>query len=118
MASTRNKNTRINYEIEQRNFDLANRYTFNPNSAHGLASSTHLPGLGLNPAQIPRTQLSYNPVNIESYLFGIDSTNLVKPRVYEQPELKQLQSLQIIDRMPMVMPEPLVIEKDQRPLRK
>jgi len=118
MASTRNKNTRINYEIEQRNFDLANRYTFNPNSAHGLASTTHLPGLGLNPAQIPRTQLSHNPVNIESYLFGIDSTNLVKPRVYEQPELKQLQSLQIIDRMPMVMPEPLVIEKEQRPLRK
>ena len=62
--------------------------------------------------------MSNNPVNIESYLFGIDSTNLVKPRVYEQPELKQLQSLQIIDRMPMVMPEPLVIEKDQRPLRK
>ena len=118
MASTRNKNTRINYEIEQRNFDLANRYTFNPNSAYGLASNTNQPGLGLNPAQIPRSQLSQNPINIESYLFGIDSTNLVKPRTYEEPQLKQLESVQIIDRLPMVMPQPLVIEKNQRPLRK
>lgn len=118
MASTRNKNTRTNYEIEQRNFDLANRYTFNPNSAHGLASSTHLPDVGLNPAQIPYSQLSKNPVNIESYLFGIDSTNLVKARFYEQPQINQLESVRFIDRMPMVIPEPLVIEKNQRPLRK
>ena len=118
MASTRNKNTRINYDIEQRNFDLANRYTFNPNSAYGLASNTQLPDVGLNPAQIPLSQLSHNPVNIESYLLGIDSTNLVKPRIYEEPQLKQMDSVRFINRMPMVMPEPLVIEKDQRPLRK
>jgi hypothetical protein len=118
MASTRNKNTRTNYEIEQRNFDLANQYTFNPHSAYGLASSTHFPGMGLNPAQIPHSQLSHNPVNVESYLLGIDSTNLVKPRVYEEPELKHLDSVNFIERIPVILPEPLVIEKNQRPMRK
>jgi len=43
---------------------------------------------------------------------------LVKPRSYEQPQINQLESVRFIDRMPMVIPEPLVIEKNQRPLRK
>ena len=118
MASTRNINARENYKIEQRTFDLANTYNFTPHSAHGLAKETMMPGFGLNPAQIPRTELAHNPINIESYLFGINSTNLVKPHVYENPDVKSLQSVCFIDRLQLVMPTPLVIEKDQRPLRK
>jgi hypothetical protein len=117
MASTRNKNNRDNYKIEQRNFDLINNYTFYENSANGKSQNTMLPGLGLNGANIPRDELSYNPVNIESYLFGINSTNLVKPRVYEKPQYKNLQTLSISKKQVLQMPDPLVVEKDQRPLR-
>lgn len=117
MASTRNKNAPENYKIEQREFELLNSYNFTPYSAHGLAKETMLPDVGLNPAQMPRSELAYNPVNIESYLFGINSTNLVKSHIYEKPAIKQLQSVCFIDRLPLIMPTPLVIEKNQRPMR-
>jgi len=34
-----------------------------------------------------------------------------------QPSLKELESLSIIDRIPVLLPEPLKIDKNQRPLR-
>jgi|TARA_B100000035_G_scaffold294256_1_gene284377 hypothetical protein len=117
MASTRNINNRDNYKIEQRNFDLINNYTFYENSASGKSNNTVLPGLGLNGANIPRDELSHNPVNIESYLFGINSTNLVKPHVYEKPRYKSLRTLNISNKPLLIMPDPLVVEKNQRPLR-
>ncbi len=117
MASTRNKNNRDNYKIEQRNFELVKNYTFYENSSSGKTPNTMLPGLGLNGAHIPRDELSYNPVNIESYLFGINSTNLVKPHVYEKPQYKNVNTLSISNKPTMIMPDPLVVEKNQRPLR-
>lgn len=118
MASTRNKNTMSNYKIEQRNFDVMNNYTFYEHSSSGKAEKTLLPGLGLNGARIPRDEISYNSVNTESYLFGINSTNLVKPHKYEKPRNRNLNTLNIHEKERVIMPYPLVIEKNQRPLRK
>lgn len=115
MASTRNRNTPGNYCLEQREYKNSEQYTLYPNSQYGAAYNTRLPGNGLNPAQIPWNKLSYNSPDIESFLFGINSTNLVNPAAPVVPELAKLNSANIFEREPVFIPEPLVIEKNQRP---
>lgn len=115
MASTRNRNTPGNYCLEQREYKNSEQYTLYPNSQYGAAYNTKLPGNGLNPAQIPWNKLSYNAPDIESFLFGINSTNLVKPAPCLVPELVKLNSANIYEKEPVFIPEPLVIEKNQRP---
>ena len=62
-----------------------------------------------------RNTLSHNPIDIESMLFGINSTNLVKPQKPIKPELKRVPTSKFFDRLPVHMPKPLVIENEQRP---
>lgn len=115
MASTRNKNTAGNYCLQQLEYAEARQNTIYKNSACGEAYDTKLPGTGLLPAQIPWNKLSYNAPDIESFLFGINSTNLVNPAPCLTPELKKLQSANVFDKGPIYIPEPLVVEKNQRP---
>ena len=96
MASTRNKNTKGNYNLEQRNHTLSSSYKLYPNSSHGVAYDTKQPGNGLNPGQLPANQLSHNSTDIESFLFGINSTNLVTPvTTVMTPELTKLSNANI-----------------------
>ena len=119
MASTRNKNTPGNYCLENRQYSQFANYTLFANSQYGAAYDTRLPGTGLLPAQIPWNKLSTNAPDIESFLFGINSTNLVTPAEQVVPELTQLQQANMYDpARTVVIPEPLVIEKNQRPLRR
>jgi len=115
MASTRNLNTPGNYNLEQRQYRDMETYTLYPNSQYGSAYNTMLPGNGVNPGQVPWNQLSNNAVQIESFLFGINSTNLVQPQGPLVPELKTLQTANFFERIPVFIPEPLVVEKSQRP---
>jgi len=115
MASTRNRNTPGNYCLEQRQDKKTEGYTLYPNSQYGAAYDTRLPGNGLNPAQIPGNKLSHNTADIESFLFGINSTNLVNPAPCLKPELKELQTINIFKKDATIMPIPLWIDPDQRP---
>ena len=115
MASTRNRNTPGNYNLEQRQFNQSENYTLYPNSQYGAAYNTALPGNGLLPAQIPWNKLSYNAADTESFLFGINSTNLVNPAPCFVPEITKLNSANIYEKSHVYMPEPLVVEKYQRP---
>ena len=115
MASTRNKNTSGNYSLEQRDFKGFENYTLYPNSQYGTAYNTQLAGNGLNPAQIPWNQMSTNAPDIESFLFGINSTNLVNPAPVFEPQLTTLQPINLYEKTPIFIPEPLVVEKNQRP---
>jgi hypothetical protein len=115
MASTRNKNTPGNYCLDQGQYKESAQYTTYKNSAYGQAYDTKLPGNGLNPGQIPWNTMSNNAPDIESFLFGINSTNLVNPAPCFVPELKYLGSANVFDKEPIYIPEPLVIEKNQRP---
>ena len=54
-----------------------------------------------------------NPIDIESFLFGINSTNLVKPEPILHPKLNQLPVLNIYPDKETIMPLPLVIEKNR-----
>jgi hypothetical protein len=115
MASTRNKNTPGNYCLEQLEFKQSEQYTLYANSQYGAAYNTRLPGDGLMPAQIPWNKLSYNAADTESFLFGINSTNLVTPAPCFKPEITKLESSNIYKKGPTFIPEPLVVEKNQRP---
>ena len=115
MASTRNINTQGNYCLKQREYQESRQYTGYKHSAYGEAVDTKLPGNGFNPAQIPWNKLSHNAADIESFLFGINSTNLVKPQGPLTPELACLQSANIFETKPVYMPEPFIPLKNQRP---
>jgi hypothetical protein len=117
MASTRNKNTYGNYCLEQKQYSQNAQYTLYANSQYGEAYNTRLAGNGLNPGQMPWNTMSNNAPDIETFLFGINSTNLVNnsPPILV-PQLKQLNSANIFEKSVIFIPEPLTIEKNQRPL--
>jgi hypothetical protein len=115
MSSTRNKNTPGNYSLEQLSNNAGSKYSTFENSAYGKPVETHLPGDGLLPGRIAPTNLAYNACDIESQLFGIGSTNLVSPARPVNPDFKTVQSLNMIDKLPVLVPEPLVIDRNQRP---
>jgi hypothetical protein len=115
MASTRNKNTRSDYYLEQQQNSCIKTYNLYVNSQYGEAYKPALPTLGITPSHMPRNTLSYNPVDIESSLYGINSTNLVYNVEPVNPQLKTIPDVSYFDRLPMIMPKPLVVEKNQRP---
>ena len=116
MSSTRNINTPGNYYLEQKEYAHMENYTLYPNSQYGAAYDTRLPGNGVNPGQIQWNQLSNNAVQIESFLFGVGSTNLVNPLPATlKPELKNLGTANFFERVQTLVPEPLTVEKNQRP---
>ena len=115
MASTRNKNTPSDYCQQQQSYSQARQYTTYKHSAYGEAVDTKWAGNGLNPGQLPWNTMSNNAPDIESFLWGINSTNLVKPQPCLTPELKTLQSANLYENEPILMPKPLVVEKKQRP---
>ena len=115
MASTRNKNTPGNYCLDNRQNVNIETWQLYKNGANGYAYDTKLSGNGLNPGQLPWDTLSYNPADIESFLFGINSTNLVNPAPALTPEFKHLQSVDVFKSKPTIMPVPQAIPKYQRP---
>jgi hypothetical protein len=115
MASTSNKNTPGNYAAEQKMNNYIGKYTTYVNSSSGMATTAHHPGLGVMPAKTARSELCKNYCDVESQLLGIGSTNLVTPQKKVIPEYKSPRSLNFIDGIQVEMPEPLVVEKNQRP---
>lgn len=112
MSSTRNKNTIGNYQLEHNSFvNHKNYMVTNPIQEN----PTHFCGNGLIGQKCPSSQLSNNSIDVESFLFGINSTNLEGPSFEARPELKTLKSLSIQDRVPFIMPEPLYVASNQRP---
>ena len=113
MSCTRNKNTLGNYNLEQEQYLQSHLY--NTNIIHKESNNTQYAGNGLLSSYIPRTMLSYNPIEIESTLFGIGSTNLVNPKPKITPRLKKLNTFNLYENEKVIIPKPLVIEKNMRP---
>lgn len=115
MASTRNNNTPSDYCLQQRQFELSKAYNGYINSQWGEAYKVAMPCLGITPSHMPRNTLSSNPVDIESSLFGINSTNLVNPQPDVKPQLKNIATRSFFEKTPLIMPKNLVVYKNQRP---
>ena len=116
MSSTRNINYVGNYAPEQTMNTKNMNYSLYENSACGYAYNTMMPGNGVNPGQIPNSKLSHNAVDVESFLFGIQSTNLVAHPFSVQPDIANLSNANFFTKKETVsIPMPLVITKAQRP---
>jgi hypothetical protein len=115
MASTRNKNTPNDYCLQQRSYMDSSLYTDYKYSQVGRAYTNALPTMGITPSHMPREAFSHNSVEIESALFGINSTNLVTPEKPIVPQLIQLPEQSYFNRLPVYMPEHMVVQTDQRP---
>ena len=115
MASTRNINTCGDYKIQQNAFQRNFEEVTFKYSANGSAYEPALPCGGSAPASFMwRDSLSHNPVEIESALFGINSTNLVNPQPPVYPQLKSLRNVSFFERPALIIPKPLVVPHGQR----
>jgi hypothetical protein len=116
MASTRNRNDRGNYQAEEHALSEQRSWLSFRNQGNGQAFTNNYAGDGLLMGKMGPMVLSRNYVDIDSYLKGVGSTNLVTPVGPVQPQYKELESLAIIEKTPLIMPEPLRHIKYQRPL--
>jgi len=112
---TRNKNTIGNYNLEQLNKIKTFSYQIYEYSAFGKCENNFLPGLGLGASYMPNVELSKNATDIDSYLKGIGSTNLVSPLAPITPELCKYKSLNLFEKDPVYVPSSVAVEANQRP---
>jgi hypothetical protein len=113
MASTRNKNTRNNYALELNKSIHTQEYLLTGD--YGESNTTVCPGNGLGAARIPRTQMSSNPIEIETFLFGIGSSDLTKDVPALNADLKCLPTHDIFKKEPTVVPNKFSPNMSQRP---
>ena len=92
MASTRNRNTRGNYVVEQ--LTLAHRSDRAVDIV--LPTATCLPGQALIGFGAPGPTLDRAFCDTESMLRGIGATNLVQDTVYESPQPVALPFLNLV----------------------
>ena len=97
-------------------FDWCARKSITHSRTFELKFTNHFAGDGLLGGQMGPLVLSRNFADIDSFLKGTGSTNLVSPQPEIRPQLKELDSLSIMDRIPVIIPAPLRHIKDQRPL--
>ena len=116
MSSTRTKNTNGNYNLETQQRQKYAHYCLQDDIQH--VNYAH-PGNGLmSSSKVMPQSLSYNHVDIESFLHGTSSSNFVEP--FEiQPLFKPVRHLNIYERKPTsqtLLPEPFQITPNQRPV--
>ena len=117
MSSTRNINTPGNYNLERMQDNTTFQEVMYTHNSYGRAVHAALPcGGNAPPSRLSNYNLSHNPVAVESQLFGIGSTNLVEPRPIIQNQAKKLPNVTFFYRNNIIMPNKLVVEKNQRAL--
>ena len=114
MASTRNNNMPGEYCLRQ----MSNKHSTNYNTYEGAGMNkvNLLPCAGILPGQIHNSILSKNSTDVESFLLGINSSNLVDPSPEFNAKLKCHKLLSFYQRLQPSLPTPLVIEGCQRPI--
>ena len=115
MASTRNNNTFSDYCLQQRSYNQSRDWISYKHGSYGNAYRNAIPCLGYTPSHMPWNTLSYNPVEIESQLYGINSTNLVNPQAPIRPQLKSVPMIPYFSRIPLIKSPDLPILRNQRP---
>lgn len=110
------KNSRGMYCLEQK--ALNRQFDTNIWKFKTISNDSRLPCAGVNMPMMTNGYnnniLSNNASDIESALFGIGSTNLVKAKAPVTPELNKLGQVKFFNTMNVFLPEPLVVENNQR----
>ena len=112
------KNSPGQYCLEQKAFKdqvQYREYTYSQ-----VPVNSKLPGLGINVGNMRggyfNNVLSNNASNIESHLYGIKQIGLTKPKTQFVAELNKLPEQKWFKTPRVFVPEPLVVEKNQRPV--
>jgi hypothetical protein len=115
MASTRNKNTAGDYRMEQQINRHLTQYNVYKNSAQGTPWETHIPDVGWMPSNVSRETFATNAVDVESMLRGTGESNLVEPKGETVVQKVEVGYKSFFERPVVATPEPLVLERFQRP---
>jgi hypothetical protein len=116
MASTRNKNTSLDYDLERKMNQNMHQHNLYIHSSNGRPITECMPTLGYIPSHMSRDALANNPIDIESSLYGIGASNLVKPCEPINPRLRPIDFKEYFERpKEVVMPYPLIFDKNKRP---
>lgn len=118
MASTNMKNASRNYCLEKQL--NANHEKYNFYKYKKIPVNSELPNLGINMGNMIsgyyHNVLSNNTCDIESNLYGIGSSDLISGPKNVYPDLNKLNNISFFkNKIPNFLPEPLIIEKNQRP---
>ena len=112
------KNSPGEYCLQQKEFAQQNNYLHYKYSQIPLSSK--LPGLGINAGNMRggyfNNILSNNASNIESHLYGIRQIDLTKPKTVIKPSLNHLCVQKFFKTARVFVPEPLIVQKNQRPV--
>jgi len=118
MSSTRLNNDKNEYCQQQRNMRLSEQFTLYKYKC--ISNDSAFPCVGINAPAMTNGYnnniLSNNASDIESALFGIGATNLVSAKAPVTAQIKRLPIKNFFARPEMFIPEPLAIEKFQRPI--
>lgn len=116
MTSTRNINTKCNYQLQQKSNRQSLEHNLYKNSSSGVAFKNEFPEFYNRPSYLPRQFYTENSIDIESALKGINTTNLVEEPSPVIPVFKPIKYTCFFEHTNKVqLPEPLVIERNQRP---
>ena len=114
MASTRTKNTQGEYLLQQRQHENIINNSVSP--FRNYAYDNALPAVGILTGHMPHNAIASNGIQIESQLFGIGATDLTKSRPIENPQNYHRREQSFFERPSLMLPDPLVIRKGQRPI--
>ena len=115
MASTRNNNMRSDYKLQQHQFEKTRNYMISP--LNDTIIKVQYPIFGINYQSAPAMQLSNNSVDLESELYGIGSTNLVKPKEKVEIDPNTLNNVVFMERL-QPMETHFIDLENQRPMFK
>lgn len=117
MTDTSLKNSKCIYNQQLNESNKTRGYNLYKNKC--ISNKTMMPDRGINMPMMVNGYnnniLSNNTPDIESYLYGIGSSNLVEE--YKKPHIKlnKLDNIKFFNTSTTLLPDPLVIEKNQRP---
>ena len=111
MASTRLRNLPGDYKIQERNKATAREWL----AYDYKTNSSILPNAGINMGRMPASNLSNNQADIDSFLKGTYFNNLDDPRRGFTPRIKKVREVSYFEKDPIIMPEQLIVERNQRP---
>jgi len=114
MTSTRDKNSKENYRLEQRGMQYIRKNLTFINCPNGHAYKPAITE-SFSASRMPADNLSYNPTDIESSLLGINSNNLVNYNLPVHPQFKQTPFLSFYEQPKLVMPKTVRIPNSDRP---
>jgi hypothetical protein len=117
MTSTRNLNNKADYLCEKgKNIKMQN-YLLSSYYGEQQGSQVTMFDIGSGPAKMHSSHFSHNPVDVESKLFGIRSTNLEGPSFDPNMKAKTTQSKELFKNhlKDVYLPNPVIHHKMERP---